>query len=145
LNTDFRLLFLGLFLMNSISYFFIRLVLFSIAWLDVGGKDKKTTKLYKTVSFRERLSMKFLSPYVIRHAKEFHFWLTMKSLLIVIEIPLMVLYAGIVFLKLLSEEACAVVCSVLLIQAGLITGIMCFQFDFNHRTKYDRMRIRKQK
>lgn len=138
-------LFFAFLAMNLISYFFMRLVIYSIVWLDRGGKDKKTTKLYKTVSFRERLSMAFLSPYAARHAKEFRFWLTLKNLLAVVEIPLMVLYAGIVFLHLLPEETTAAVCTVLLIQAGVITAIMGFQFDADQRTKYDRMRARKRR
>ena len=141
----FQRLFFVFFLMNAISYVFMRWVLFSIVWLERGGKNTKTQKLYKTVSFRERLSMRFLSPYVVRHAKEFRIWFTAKQLLVAVEVPLMVLYAGIVFLDLLPEDTCAVVCTVLLVQAGIITAIMCCQFDINRNTRYDRMRRRKQK
>ncbi len=136
-------LFFAFFLMNAISYVFMRWVLFSIVWLDKGGKDKKTLKLYKDVSFRERLSMRFLSPYAIRHAKEFRFWFTAKQLLVVVEVPLMVLYAGIVFLDLLPEDTCAVVCTALLVQGGVMIAMMFCQFDINQSTKYDRMRSRK--
>ena len=130
--------------MNAISYWFMRCVIISIAWLEIRGKINRITKLKSGVPLWDRITMQYLSAYVTRHQKELRFWFVVKRGFTAVEISLTVLYGVLAFLGFLPD-ASAAICRIILIQSGIIAAIMCFQFDIERNTKYDRMRIRKQK
>lgn len=145
MKETYQRLFLFLLCGDLVSYWMIRQVIFSIAWHGIGGKYNKARKVFREAPFRDRLTMEFLSAYVPHRKKEFRFWTQVKRLFLLVEIPLAVFYAGIAFLRLLTEEVREIVCVAILVQCFIFFLVMCFQFDSSKNTKYDRMRRRKQK
>ena len=134
-------IFFSLLVFNAFSYYFIRVVIDSIAWCDKGGKRNVFNKLKSQMKFSERVSMEYLKVYVKKHNKEFDFWMRIKKVFVIAELLMTVIYiiCACIYLKSgISFLAYSVIA--ILLQAILIALIMFFQTNINRDTKYDIIR-----
>ena len=73
---------LGLFaiLLNFVSCFFIREIIWSIVWCDKGGKYNKLMKLKQGQNIFSRLNMQYLQNFIHQNIKQFDFWINVKRI-----------------------------------------------------------------
>ena len=144
---NWKVFLLVIILFNIFNYYEIRDILWSIVWLNIGGKSRKLTQFKKTVSVNEsifsRISMRYLIKYVLKCKDDFIFWLKVKSIFAcvtsVLEITYLVLRLGWDNMRLFYYFD-----GFLLIQVILTIIVLRFQYELNSRlNKYDRMRMKR--
>ena len=64
-------------LLDFASCFFIRQMIWSIVWCDMGGKYNKLMKLKQGQNIFSRLNMKYLQNFTHQNIKQFHFWINL--------------------------------------------------------------------
>ena len=138
---------LGLFaiLLNFVSCFFIRQIIWSIVWCDKGGKYNKLMKLKQGQNIFSRLNMQYLQNFIHQNIKQFDFWINVKRInFAIMIINIFAILSFTISYRSISKIA-NVYCMGYLILSFLIATICAFQFDINRNTKYDRKRISKKK
>ena len=138
---------LGLFaiLLNFVSCFFIRQIIWSIVWCDKGGKYNKLMKLKQGQNIFSRLNMQYLQNFIHQNIKQFHFWINVKRInFAIMIINIFAILSFTISYRSISKIA-NVYCMGYLILSFLIATICTFQFDINRNTKYDRKRNLKKK
>ena len=133
---------LGLFaiLLNFVSCFFIRQMIWSIVWCDKGGKYNKLMKLKQGQNLFSRLNMQYLQNFIHQNIKQFHFWINVKRIhFAIMIINIFAILSFTISYRSISKIA-NVYCMGYLILSFLIATICAFQFDINRSTKYDRKR-----
>ncbi len=134
-------------LLNIFNYYEMRDILWSIIWLNIGGKSRKLTQFKKTVSVNEsifsRISMHYLIKYVEKCRDDFVFWLKLKRIFACVTSVLEITYF---ILKLCRDNIRLFYYfdGFLIIQVILTIIILRFQYEFNSRlNKYDRKRMKR--
>ena len=138
---------LGLFaiLIDFVSCFYIRQVIWSIVWCDKGGKYNKLMKLKQGQNIFSRLNMQYLQNFIHQNIKQFHFWINVKRIhfaIMIINIFAILVFT--IFYRSISKIA-NIYCMGYLILSFLTAAVCAFQFDTHKNTKYDRKRILKKK
>ena len=139
----FLLLLLFSLLMNLVSVFFIRQIIWSIVWCDKGGKHNRLCQLKQDQNMMTKLSMTYLKKNLHGHTKAFDFWINVKR---IHSISLfLTLFASVVLLYMYNMITAFAnwYCIALTIASCLLTVCLAFQFDTNRNTKYDRERIQR--
>ena len=132
-------------LLDFASRFFIRQMIWSIVWCDMGGKYNKLMKLKQGQNIFSRLNMQYLQNFTHQNIKQFHFWINVKRIHFAIMIVnIFAILSLTIFYRSISKIA-NIYCMGYLILSFLIATICAFQFDINRNTKYDRKRISKKK
>ena len=132
-------------LLDFASCFFIRDMIWSIVWCDMGGKYNKLMKLKQGQNIFSRLNMQYLQNFTHQNIKQFHFWINVKRIHFAIMIVnIFAILSFTIFYRSISKIA-NIYCMGYLILSFLIATICAFQFDINRNTKYDRKRISKKK
>lgn len=145
--TRWKIILLAVTVSNVINYFAIREILWSIVWLNRGGKLRSFIEYKKSVRVNEsvinRISMRYLLKYVSTCQSDFIAWLKVKRIFVCIESIMEISY----FLLGLSLNHAILFyyCSLfLLVQAILSFVFLRFQLGVRgHLTKYDRMRMKR--
>lgn len=134
-------------IINSITYFSIRELLWNIVWLNKRGKLRKFSSLKKTIqqeqSIFSRVSMSYLESHVSSCHRDFIFWWKFKRFFSIAESILFFSYIGINVFKM--QLGWIDISSIfMLIQALLMFFIIRLQFGLGGRlTKYDRIRMKR--
>ena len=132
-------------LLDFVSCFFIRQMIWSIIWCDKGGKCNKLMKLKQGQNIFSRINMQYLQNFIHQNIKQFHFWINVKRIhfaIMIVNIFAILIFT--IFYRSISKIA-DIYCMGYLILSFLIATICAFQFDINRNTKYDRKRISKKK
>ena len=138
---------LGLFaiLIDFVSCFFIRQVIWSIVWCDKGEKYNKLMKLKQGQNIFSRLNMQYLQNFIHQNIRQFHFWINVKRLHFAIMIINIFAILGFTFFYRSISKIANIYCMGYLILSFLTATVCAFQFDTNKNTKYDRKRISRKK
>lgn len=138
---------LGLFaiLIDFVSCFYIRQVIWSIVWCDKGGKYNKLMKLKQGQNIFSRLNMQYLQNFIHQNIRQFHFWINVKRLHFAIMIINIFAILGFTFFYRSISKIANIYCMGYLILSFLTATVCAFQFDTNKNTKYDRKRISRKK
>ena len=138
---------LGLFaiLIDFVSCFYIRQVIWSIVWCDKGGKYNKLMKLKQGQNIFSRLNMQYLQNFIHQNIRQFHFWINVKRLHFAIMIINIFAILGFTFFYRSISKIANIYCMGYLILSFLTATVCAFQFDTHKNTKYDRKRILKKK
>ena len=123
-----------------VGYIFIRCMIWSIVWCEKGGKYNRLIKLKKNVSIPRRITMNYLISQTTIYRKEYLFWMKVKSVFVIAEAVVTILYIIGMFLWQLSVVI-EIIMILITAQAFLLAFLMRFQFDFHRHSKYDRIRI----
>lgn len=145
--TRWKMVLLAVTIANIINYFQIREILWSIVWLNKGGKHHEFIKFKKAVrgneSFFSQVSMRYLLEYISKHPKDFIVWRKAKCIFACVESIMEISYytLGLVW----SHESLFNYFSLFMFTQAMFTFIFLrIQFGINgHLTKYDRMRMKK--
>lgn len=130
-------------LVNSLNYFMIRGIVWSIAWCDKGGKHNSMKKIKQSQTAVSKVNMLYLLQYTNAHRKEFIFWIKVKLYFVIIESIFVITYiACSVFNNTIYCDAFRVVA---VAQSIVCFFILAFQSDTNRQTKYDRYRRNKRR
>ncbi len=130
--------YLGLFalvVINSTTYWFIREMIVSIVWCEIGGKYKKL-KSYLSCNIINKILQNY-DIIIIKYKKQFLFWIRLKRIYVFVEFVMTVLF-------MLSVELfkSLILCNSILLQSLIICFVIIFQFDSKKNTKYDRLRMK---
>ena len=138
---------LGLFaiLIDFVSCFYIRQVIWSIVWCDEGGKYNKLMKLKQGQNIFSRLNMQYLQNFIHQNIRQFHFWINVKRLHFAIMIINIFAILGFTFFYRSISKIANIYCMGYLILSFLTATVCAFQFDTHRNTKYDRKPILKKK
>jgi len=123
-------------LVNFVSYFAIREIIWSIIWCDKKGKYSALKHVKKKLSFFQRITMRNLKQYTSIHEKNFLFWLKIKLFFTITEIILLLFYC--ICMVFHHHFLCQQVMIFIIIQSYVLFFILRCQFGFQRRTKYDR-------
>ena len=147
MNIRWELVLLAVIVSNTITYFSIREILWSIVWLDKGGKLRNILSLKKEVKKKEkilrRIDMGYLLGYLSTHREDYTCWLKIKRIFACIEGLLELIYFAV---GVFTNQGKAFICFsfFLLLQALLALIFLRIQFGVGgHHTKYDRRRKNK--
>ena len=132
-------------LINCISYFIIRYILWTIVLVDVSDKKNKKDafrKEIKSVRIDKRVNMMYLKKYVVTCKSDFTIWLTIKQIFIFIESTIECLY---LLLCMFNNSTVFIYnySQVMIFQASAILMILSLQFrygDDRKNTKYEAMK-----
>ena len=138
---------LGLFaiLIDFVSCFYIRQVIWSIVWCDKGGKYNKLMKLKQGQNIFSRLNMQYLQNFIHQNIRQFHFWINVNRIHFAIMIINIFAILGFTFFYRSISKIANIYCMGYLILSFLTATVCAFQFDTHKNTKYDRKRILKKK
>lgn len=125
---------------NFVSFSFIRHLIWSIAWCDIGGKERRVDKLQRTQNLISRLNMRYLQNYTNKHRQEFLFWITIKSLHNILSFIFIVISVIITMIYPMIEDFANFYSIFFCIGSFALCLILAFQFDINRNTKYDKER-----
>lgn len=145
LNEDVRFLigvFSGSILTNIGSYMLLRSMLWSIVWCDIGGKYRKIRKLKSGVKFYDRIRMKYLKEHTKDFSRNFEFWFSVKN---IVEIVLIIFSVSIVLGFIFYPFICAILVFIYNTYCIILFIVIASRFDVHKNTKYDRIRLGKNK
>ena len=119
---------------DTITYFSIRDLLWSVIWLERRGKYNKLNKFRKSIPFMDRVSMKTLVQYVDNNRQPYEFWIRIKSVFLIIQAILL----GIYLITFCFHAALfGFIRIAITVQALIWFLVIRIQFDSSWNTKYD--------
>lgn len=132
---------------NIINYFSIREILWSIVWLNRGGKLRKFREYKKNVQNNEsivsRISMRYLLKRVSICKKDYIIWWRVKLIFVCVEVILEITYF-LVGIGLTNVNSFRFFSLFMFIQVILSFLFLRFHLGIGgHFTKYDKMRIKR--
>ena len=119
---------------DAITYFSIREILWSIIWLERGGKYNKLNKFRKAIPFMDRVLMKTLLQYVDNNRQPYEYWMRIKGVFLIIQSILLVIYLITFYFHASLFEFIRIAITV---QALIWFLVIRIQFDSSWNTKYD--------
>lgn len=130
-------------LMNLGSVFFIRQMIWSIAWCDKGSKYNHLRRLKQDQNLMSKWNMVYLRKHTNEHTKAFDFWLTLKRIHFVFLVMGVLLSVVLTFIYNSLTTFANAYCMAYTVISFLLTLCFALQSDINRNTKYDRERIRR--
>lgn len=132
-------------LLNVLSYFDMRIILWSIIRCEARKKGKKWRTYKETLQsgrgIREQISMRYLLHSAQMYQKEFLFWLRCKNVFTFAEFVVTMCYL-LYSIIVGNSKTGNMIDLILLGQSVLVFLLMRFQFGLDgHLSRYDRIRL----
>lgn len=119
------------------AYYFIRNMLNSILWCEIGGKYSKVIRVKKGRSFWQKLTQTFYGEYIEKYEYAFSFWIIFKRVFVICEFLAFLTMMILLFTKI---EIPRVITLLLSFQAFAVALVMV-GLHYERLNKYDRIRM----